>query len=234
MNRIVLFGLFAILVLLIAYYRTPRTPRQKDLQKTNTEIVSLVPVDAQCRTEIQEVYYNFEKEAKLGKVFIDERSRESLGLSEKEPYHSLNKSIEYFALSPDIYTDVTKLDANKTYLVGKLNTSNTTTPAQNGGKTCQEYPQTVYKLYVPPPIDCDIDVDWDNMFCGSNSKGETVVYNYVNVRTQPQNNGRSCVDVLKQKYWYTNPVLLYDTYMYDEDGYVFRDYNDCREYVSYF
>ena len=233
MNRIVLLFLFGILLLLIAYYRTQQTlepPRQKDLQKTNTEVVALVPINAECRTEIQEVYYNFEKEAKLGQTFIDERSI----LSEKEPYHSLNKSIEYFVLSPDIYTDVTKLDANKTYLVGKLNTSNIISPAQNGGKTCQEYPQIVYKLYVPPPIDCDIDVNWNNMFCGGNSRGEIVVYNYVNVRTQPQNNGRSCVDVLKQNYWYTNPVVLYDTYMYDEEGYTFRDYNSCNEYVSNF
>jgi hypothetical protein len=217
------------MLLLIPIYLKSNKKQTKTKSETTTQPdtqVLLVPVNAECRNEIEDVYYQFESEAKLGQEFIDEHTI-------KEPYRT-NRKIEYFALSPGIFTDVTTLDSTKSYLVGRLTTKNTTTPAQNGGKGCQEYPETVYKLYVPPPIDCDIDVSWENRFCGNNSRDEIVVYNYINVRTQPQNKGLSCVDVLKQRYGYYNPVNLYDTYVYDDDGYTFRDYNDCYEYLSYF
>jgi len=54
--------------------------------------------------------------------------------------------IEPFALSASVITDITQLDPTKFYYKGIRTTSATTTPSQNGGTTCDEFPEIVYQL----------------------------------------------------------------------------------------
>jgi hypothetical protein len=53
---------------------------------------------------------------------------------------------EGFALSSNTTDDPSKLDLGKFYLVGKRTTSNTITPASNGGKECVEYNDIRFRI----------------------------------------------------------------------------------------
>lgn len=57
-----------------------------------------------------------------------------------------DSNVEKFALSSKVFTDVTALDPSKFYYRGTRAVSNTVSPAQNGGTTCQEFPTEVYML----------------------------------------------------------------------------------------
>ncbi len=63
---------------------------------------------------------------------------------------------ENFNFALDMGTTVNKkdLDPTKYYLIGKRNTSNTTTPSRNGGTDCEEFPEIAYKLAPPTNAVC--------------------------------------------------------------------------------
>ncbi len=63
---------------------------------------------------------------------------------------------EKFNFALDLGTTVNKsdLDPTKYYLIGKRNTSNTSTPSRNGGKDCTEFPEIAYKLAPPTDAVC--------------------------------------------------------------------------------
>ncbi len=61
------------------------------------------------------------------------------------------KTIEHFAITspPQILYNKKDIDPSNYYLIGKRNTSNTTTPSRNGGTDCVEFPEIAYKLITP-------------------------------------------------------------------------------------
>jgi hypothetical protein len=92
---------------------------------TQQPTINLEKKDAICKPELSLDYYTFDKT----KIYV---SKDIL-------------TIEHFILSPTIVTELTKIEPNKFYYKGIRNTSATTTPAQNGGITCIEFPNVVYK-----------------------------------------------------------------------------------------
>lgn len=73
-------------------------------------------------------------------------------------------SKEGFALSSDVITDPTKLDPKLLYYMGFRKTSNTKTPAINGGAPCGEFPDVVYKPVPSTPAVCkSTNITQDNI-----------------------------------------------------------------------
>lgn len=78
--------------------------------------------------------------------------------------YKLFVSKEGFALGTDVITDSTKLDPRLLYYMGFRKTSNTKTPAINGGASCQEFPDVVYKPVPSTPAVCKTtNVTGDNI-----------------------------------------------------------------------
>ena len=103
------------------------TIEQPTIEQPTTQqpTINLEKKDAICKRELSLDYYTFDKtKTYLGKDIL---------------------SIEHFVLSPTIVTELTSIDPNKFYYKGIRNTSATIIPAANGGITCIEFPNVVYK-----------------------------------------------------------------------------------------
>jgi len=93
---------------------------------------STVPVNATCLNVLDPSYYSFAEKSVLGKDLIGSGNIERF-------------AFERFALSGTNFLDPSKLDPNKYYKIGTLSTSNTISPARNGGIPCLEFPKIIYK-----------------------------------------------------------------------------------------
>lgn len=98
---------------------------------------STSPVDATCLNVLDPSYYSFSEKSVLGKDLIGGNS----GNIE-------NFAFERFALTGTNFIDPSQLDPNKYYSIGTLRTSNTISPAQNGGNSCVEFPKVIYKEII--------------------------------------------------------------------------------------
>ena len=63
-----------------------------------------------------------------------------------EPLDKEHEKENFYALTANSVVDVTQVDPTKFYYVGRRSKSNTTSPAQNGGTECPEFPDVVYQL----------------------------------------------------------------------------------------
>jgi hypothetical protein len=127
---------------------------------------SSTPVDATCLNVLDPSYYSFAEESVLGKDLI--------GTGNIERF-----AFERFALSGTNFIDASKLDPNKYYKIGTLITSNTLSPAQNGGNPCVEFPKVIYKEDI---TSCSNRISVTiNLRLSSSSKNSTTgltTYNY--------------------------------------------------------
>jgi hypothetical protein len=83
---------------------------------------------------------------------------------------------EGFALSSNTTDDPSKLDLGKFYLVGKRTTSNTITPASNGGKECVEYKEIAYQLAPAKDSVCKGEIQDSYYTFGADSKVGTKIF----------------------------------------------------------
>jgi len=126
-------------------------PKDKSKEKSNEipkeeppkEIPKEEPIDAKCRGEIEDSFYQFEDTPIIGSDILDNIKGVVSQFIRTIKQHIFK---ERFTLASTFITNKKLLDRNKTYYVGRRKVSNLISgPMYGGVNKCSEYPDLVYK-----------------------------------------------------------------------------------------